>query len=1620
VSTRVGAALVIAALSAIMASIALGASKGGDSFIGQVAPVTGAAADGGLFNGPADTAVDQDSGDIFVVDQKLHRIQRLSADGDFELAWGRDVIAPGAGTGFEVCTVAADCQAGSSGGLGGELFSPEGIAVDQDTGHVFVTDRDNLRVQEFSFDGGGLPVFERAWGWDVIAPGPGTGFEVCTTAADCKQGVAGSGAGQLGATSAVSGGRLDVSKDGAPGTGQVIVADTGNHRIQMFDYADLAALTPPSGSEIFGVNVSGTGDGKFTDESPEHVAIDEDGVVYARDVSDGSLERYDTTTGTFLAPLLNLNQFHPGPGGNVQPYGLEVDPVSGNLLSLEDKVGGLVATRETVVMEFANPGASTPPDAAESLHMEGSGDQDVDGLGVSRAGPDDKLLVSGRGGFLGQRIVVLDSDGAGPMTLLPTTPVDVLGPNDALFEGSVNPSPDGPTGFATTYRFEYTEDPVGDDNWIVVPGSPLTDPDANLAQEVSAPVSALEANTAYRMRITAVRTFAHAIRKVSSDVTFVTAQAPPVVTTLDVTNRGERSARLLGRVNPQNTDTDWHFEYIADDEFQSDGWANATSTPTEVAQGGTARLVSADVGGLEPNTLYRYRLVATNGVPVDPDCDPEVTECDVDVEGAELEFRTRVEVDEPAGRGYEMVTAPEKGNRRGEDGRTPVLGVPGAYGVGGLPSPDGEALLFGVFGTILDPESGNDSAHMTGWEVRRRTDTGWTGDAVNNIPTVGPGRSAINQLIAISADLRVSAWRHLSSVFPSGSRLGTKVMRDTGGIEGRGWYPWLLDQGSYPWLPADPPLVDHFTGADRAIAGEDLMLRWGDAATGEGAYYGLLGPDDPSLSQTAGAAPYRVDATTDWLPRELVSECTGAVGSVAEESEEQLVSVTATGGDFTLTFDGQTTGSMAFGTSPATVRSRLEALSNLEVGDVQVTGSAGAWTVRFIGTRLGWDVPQMTIDDDLLTGPAVAASVSTARQGAPVSATSVPVRYATGTIGGRPCVAGEIPSVRGAIPGGFEMPVTAVTGDGSRMFLTSPDPDPAFSPPTCTSDSYADTICPAQLFVRQYDSGGTPALRWISRSEVAGQADGLMRHAVFEGASTDGRVVFFRTNQPLVASDPNGGDDIVTGTASESSNDLYRYELPASRDDDPTGPEAGGLTRITGGPDGTADPNTNGIESTGRTSAARYISDDGRRVYFVTRAPISGADNTSPAGSTTAPGGGVAQDDTRNLYLYDSEDDSYKFVARVPYGEPVPNPDNGDACLSTYAIPAPTRAGSGQIRHTASCVRGTSTGEAIIFESAEQLTQDDTDAGSDIYMYDAGEDELVRLSAPREGQTPYACAESNSGQPMPDVTCNAELGWLIPDVSPISIGGLAGVRHHNLSENPDGSLRAVYFQSRHALDPEDTNGMHWDTYEWREGIVTKISPGDSSDHAFYAGNSLDGEDVFFHTTQRIDAREIDESDGDVYDARRGGGFPDPPAPPVPCDPVADQCRGSGPGGTGVVDGGAGPGNFDGVRGTVTVRSLSAKARKRAARSGVLRLRVVAGKAGILRAVARARIGGRRRIVGRGRATAARKGVVSLRVKLSASARKQLRRGRKVTVSVEVRMPDTRKGRAKFVLRRAGK
>jgi hypothetical protein len=99
--------------------------------------------------------------------------------------------------------------------------------------------------------------------------------------------------------------------------------------------------------------------------------------------------------------------------------------------------------------------------------------------------------------------------------------------------------------------------------------------------------------------------------------------------------------------------------------------------------------------------------------------------------------------------------------------------------------------------------------------------------------------------------------------------------------------------------------------------------------------------------------------------------------------EVQRVTVSATGGTFTLTYSGQTTSALAWDATGAQVKAALEALTSISGagGSVEVTGGPGddagtrPYLVTFGGALAGADVDLLTADGTSLTGTSPAANV---------------------------------------------------------------------------------------------------------------------------------------------------------------------------------------------------------------------------------------------------------------------------------------------------------------------------------------------------------------------------------------------------------------------------------------------------------------------------------------------------------------------------------------------------------------------------------------------------------------------------------------------------------------------
>lgn len=105
-------------------------------------------------------------------------------------------------------------------------------------------------------------------------------------------------------------------------------------------------------------------------------------------------------------------------------------------------------------------------------------------------------------------------------------------------------------------------------------------------------------------------------------------------------------------------------------------------------------------------------------------------------------------------------------------------------------------------------------------------------------------------------------------------------------------------------------------------------------------------------------------------------------------NEVQSIAVDAGGGTWTAKFDGETTAAVAHNVSAANLLAAFNALSNVDPGDLVVTGGPGAaggatpYVITFSGDKYAdRDVPVIVTDATSLTGGAGTAAVTTTTAG---------------------------------------------------------------------------------------------------------------------------------------------------------------------------------------------------------------------------------------------------------------------------------------------------------------------------------------------------------------------------------------------------------------------------------------------------------------------------------------------------------------------------------------------------------------------------------------------------------------------------------------------------------------
>ncbi|HEY4812372.1 MAG TPA: hypothetical protein VIH71_15070 [Solirubrobacteraceae bacterium] len=167
--------------------------------------------------------------------------------------------------------------------------------------------------------------------------------------------------------------------------------------------------------------------------------------------------------------------------------------------------------------------------------------------------------------------------------------------SEATLNGIVNPN-----GATTKYYFEYgITESYGTKTAEVSVGSGTS----NL--EESKAITGLTGGTKYDVRI--VTTNSNGTTDGLNQVFTTTVVAKPKVETKAASSVTETGATLNGTVNPEGSETKYYFEYGTTESYGS-------KTAEASAGSGTSNVEeSKAIAGLTTNTIYHFRIVATNG-----------------------------------------------------------------------------------------------------------------------------------------------------------------------------------------------------------------------------------------------------------------------------------------------------------------------------------------------------------------------------------------------------------------------------------------------------------------------------------------------------------------------------------------------------------------------------------------------------------------------------------------------------------------------------------------------------------------------------------------------------------------------------------------------------------------------------------------------------------------------------------------------------------------------------------------------------------------------------------------------------------------------------------------------
>jgi Tol biopolymer transport system component len=661
---------------------------------------------------------------------------------------------------------------GGEGPGNGQLMRPGQLAVNEETGDVYVIDRENARVEIFSSTGAYVGQFN-----DSAAPQgpfswPGSNDQLGAEpegliAIDNSTDPHDLSKGDVYVVDGIDNEVVDKFSSSGAYIGQVAVP-----RAKPGEPANTVGIAVDLTGGLWVVNGAGRGVGgkvadRFNDAAPlnEYVSsillqLPAEGISPDRIWPKGGIAldgEDDLYIGLTKPTALQFSTFPIEFSATGEPLVERLDGEDATGFAVDESSGAVYVDHETGVAAYT-PG-HLPIERFGAGELEGS-----EGIAV-----DSKTGTVYASSATGQKI---DAFTAFVVPDVSTGAASDLAETSATVGGVVNP--DGLPVTACEFEYGTTSIYGQSEPCSPSPGS------GSGPVAVSAELKGLTPLTTYHFRLRVANANGS---NVGQDRTFLTPE-PVALSEEAVSDVSAMSALFSAQINPGGEDTTYSFEYGTSVAYG----ASVPAPAGDVGSGTSSVPVSARAEGLLGYTTYHVRLAASNLLGT--------------VYGPDQEFTTQAAGGAfvlPDGRAWELVSPPNK-----DGAHVFQLGEGNPVGKGGLveASADGGAISYTASGPLGDNVSGNTSPYANAQVLSRRDAGGWSSEDISPSHTA-PGEAGEDEYWFLSSDLSRAIFQPFGAgLYSPEATEETPYIRD---LESGSYLPLVSASDVPPGVKFGPP-----------------------------------------------------------------------------------------------------------------------------------------------------------------------------------------------------------------------------------------------------------------------------------------------------------------------------------------------------------------------------------------------------------------------------------------------------------------------------------------------------------------------------------------------------------------------------------------------------------------------------------------------------------------------------------------------------------------------------------------------------------------------------------------------------------------------------------------------